>query len=304
MDRPVKKRNTGIDAAPPAHDGTWRLEPNDLPVFVERDDDPERLAYRVVRRLAETDPPREPVIIKPNIVKPAPPPVTTDVRVVAGLIRALRELGITEMVVAEGSGTGDTCDNFRRLGYGDLGVPLVDLDGDESAEISVAAPRVWPTIRVSERLLDDVFIISVPVLKDHSMLGVTISLKNMVGCLSASHYAGYWTYKKSEIHRDRPHDCVVDVATTLLPHWAVVDALVGLRGSHIRGTPFDPPIGRVFASADPFLADVYGTGLLGHDWREIEYLCSFHDVPAALRPLTAPPDKGNGTFGERTGRPP
>ena len=225
----------------------------------------------VTERLLEQHIPSGPVIIKPNIVNPSPPPVTTDVRVVAGVVRALNEAGIKEVVIAEGSGTGDTMDNFQTLGYAKLGIDLVDLDKEKTVKLHVENHRVWQHITVPEILIDT-FIISVPVLKEHSMCGVTISLKNMVGILPARDYSGYWTYKKSQVHKYDTDGCIADIISVISPSWAVVDATVGMKGSHLSGTPINPPINLVYGSADPFEADTFGCELLGKNWRDIRYL--------------------------------
>ena len=240
-------------------------------IFQEKADDVEMAARAVTTKLLKGYLPGRPVVIKPNIVEPLPPPVTTGVRVIKGVITALRESGIAEIIIAEGSGTGDTTDNFRQLGFQDLGVELVDLDKEHTVTLSVSAHRVWKEIIIPEILLDK-FIISVPVLKEHSLCGVTISLKNMVGILPAEHYSGYWTYKKSMIHKENPHGCIADIIRVLHPDWAIVDATTGMKGSHISGTPVHPPINLVYGSADPLEADIYGCALLGKNWKDIPYL--------------------------------
>lgn len=204
-------------------------------------------------------------------MKPAPPPVTTDVRVVAGVADALCDAGFSNIIVAEGSGTGDTVQNLTDLGYGALGLPLVDLDSLPNSPVTVPNAEVWPVIHLPD-IIRDAFIISVPVLKDHSMLGVTIGLKNMVGVLPAGHYSGYWAFRKSMIHKENPHGCVSDLIRAARPDWTIVDATIGLRESHVYGVPMNPPANLVFGSADSLEADKFGTELLGHNWLEIDYL--------------------------------
>lgn len=225
----------------------------------------------MTRQLLKAQVPEGRVVIKPNIVRPAPPPVTTDVRVVEGVLRAFREAGVADLCVAEGSGTGNTLTNLRGLGYDMLGIPLVDLDKEKAVTLKVPDARVWKEIRVPEMLVG-AFIISVPVLKQHTMCGVTLSLKNMVGILPSRYYAGYWSYKKSEIHRDDTDGCIADIISVIQPAWAVVDATIGMRGSHLAGTPFKPPVNLVFASPDPLEADRFGCSLLGNDWQKIGHL--------------------------------
>lgn len=246
---------------------------------------PEDAAFKVASGLIKTCPP-EPgkrILLKPNIVKPAPPPVTTDFRVVKGVVSALRKAGYDDIVIAEGSGTGNTLENFEALGYCDIEAELMDLDGQPFSAVNVNDFEVWESIFLPE-ILRDCHIVSIPVLKDHTMLGVTIGLKNMVGVLPAAKYSGYWTYKKSQIHRDRPHGCVSDIIRVAPPDWTIVDATVGMRGSHISGSPMAPPANMVFGSCDSLKADKYGASILGHDWKDIEYLIkidSFWNPPHA-----------------------
>lgn len=236
-------------------------------------------AYEVTGLLLKGFKPVNTIVIKPNIVKPALPPVTTDVRVVEGIIKALNDAGLTDIIIAEGSGTGDTIENFELLGYSKLGVKLVDLDKEAVVIRSVPRHRVWRKIYLPAILLDK-FIISVPVLKEHSICGVTISLKNMVGVLPAKHYSGYWAYKKSMIHKENPDGCIADINRVVKPDWAIVDATVGMKGSHISGTLIDPPLNMVYASDDPLEADISGCGLLGVEWRSISYLKMIYEAKA------------------------
>jgi uncharacterized protein (DUF362 family) len=225
----------------------------------------------VTERLLESDFPSKPVVIKPNLVEPSSPPVTTDVRVVQGIIKALRASGVKDIVVAEGSGTGNTIENFDLLGYSDLGVRLLDLDQEDTVKLPVAHHHVWDEIIIPEVLLDK-FIISVPVLKEHSLCGVTISLKNMIGILPAQYYSGYWTYKKSQVHKYDTNGCIADIIQIVKPDWAIVDATLGMKGHHLSGNPIEPPLNLVYGSVDPLEADRFGCELLGRKHTDIRYL--------------------------------
>jgi uncharacterized protein (DUF362 family) len=240
-------------------------------IFQRPADDIIEAAYDVTAELLEILPPEKPVIIKPNIVEPSLPPVTTDVQVVAGIIAALEESGVDNIMVAEGSGTGDTDDNFRKLGYTDLEIELIDLDKTKTIALPVKNYRVWDKIIIPEILLDK-FIISVPVLKEHSLCGITASLKNMIGILPAKYYSGYWTYKKSQVHKYDTHSCIADLTSIIRPDLAIVDATVGMKGHHLSGTPIEPSLNLVYGSDDMLEADIFGCELLGRDWGAISYL--------------------------------
>ena len=241
-------------------------------------------AAYVTSQLLKEKRPTKPVIIKPNLVEPTSPPTTTDVRVIEGIIKALREKDIEDITVAEGSGTGDTIDNFNLLGFSKVSAKLVDLDKEDTVTLPVQNHRVWSEISIPEILLDK-FIISAPVLKEHSMVGVTISLKNMVGILPEKYYSGFWVYKKSMVHKYDTNGCIADINTVVKPDMAIVDATIGMKGSHLSGTPCDPPLNLVYGSVDPLEADKFGCELLGRSWENIDYLKFIDGDEKATRKL-------------------
>ena len=114
----------------------------------------------------------------------------------------------------------------------------------------------------------DAFIISMPVLKDHSFTVTTIAMKNMFGLAPSPFYAGSWN--KSKLHTPSTHRSVVDICLYKKPDLCVVDAVVALAGMHLSGTP--KKLGLILAGFDPVAVDAAGSRLMGHDPRQIEYL--------------------------------
>jgi len=208
------------------------------------------------------------VIIKPNVVNGSPPQVTTDVRCVMAIAEYLQKRLDTEIVVAEGSGEGSTLDNFRANGYGqltsELGVELVDLDTLPVKRHSDPGAREFKEIYLLE-YLENAAIISVPPAKDHTITRVTLGLKNMIGCLPASHYSGYWSYKKSQIHAINTDQAIADLILYIRPHLTIIDAIVGQAHGHLSGRAPDPPIGKIIAATYVLAADREAARLLGHD---------------------------------------
>ena len=215
------------------------------------------------------------IIIKPNLVNGSPPQVTTDVRCVMAIVEYLRERLDTEIVVAEGSGEGDTLDNFRSNGYeqisDNLGVELVDLDALPAKKYSHPQAGEYKEIYLPE-YLEGAALVSVPPAKDHTITRVTLGLKNMVGCLSAKHYSGYWSYKKSQIHAVNTDQAVADLMLYVRPHLTVIDAIQGQVGGHLSGRAPQPPIGKIIASTDVLVADREAAQLLGHNPDSIGHL--------------------------------
>ncbi|MBI2437555.1 MAG: DUF362 domain-containing protein, partial [Lentisphaerae bacterium] len=117
-------------------------------------------------------------------------------------------------------------------------------------------------------ILSGAFVISAPVLKDHSMTVTTIAMKNMFGIAPGRIYQGSWN--KSKLHQPSTHRAIVDICSYKKPDLCVVDASVALTGMHLAGTA--KRLGMILASFDPVAIDAAGSQLLLHDPRNIEYL--------------------------------
>lgn len=215
------------------------------------------------------------VIVKPNMVNNSPPPITTDVRCVMAVIQYLKERLEVEIVVAEGSGEGSTLGNFKLNGYEQItkkfGVELVDLDALPVRKYSNPQAGEYRDIHLPE-YLEGAALVSVPPAKDHTITRVTLGLKNMVGCLPAKHYSGYWSYKKSQVHAVNTDQAVADLMLYVRPHLTVIDALQGLAGGHLSGRVPNPPLERIIASTDVLTADREAAKLLGHNPDSIRHL--------------------------------
>jgi uncharacterized protein (DUF362 family) len=215
------------------------------------------------------------IIVKPNMVNGSPPQVTTDVRCVMAVVNYLKKRVNGRIVVAEGSGEGHTLDNFRSNGYGriidELGVELVDLDTYPVKKYSNPQAGEYKDIHLPE-YLEGVGIVSVPPAKDHTITRVTLGLKNMIGCLPASHYSGFWFYKKSQVHAVDTDQAIADLMLYVRPQLTVIDAIEGLAGGHLSGRVPDPPINRIIASTDVIAADMEAARLLGHDPESVGHL--------------------------------
>ena len=217
----------------------------------------------------------ERLIVKPNMVNNSPPQVTTDVRCILAVVEYLVERLDAEIVVAEGSGEGSTLGNLETNGYRQVterfGVELVDLDSLPVKRYENPRAGEYKEIHLPE-YLEGAGLVSVPPAKDHSITQVTLGLKNMVGCLPASHYSGYWSYKKSMIHSVNEDQAVADLMLYVKPHLTVIDAITGQVGGHLSGRTPNPPIGRIIASTDVLAADLEAARLLGHEPEKIRHL--------------------------------
>jgi len=216
------------------------------------------------------------IIVKPNLLNESPPPTTTPVECVLAVVRYCESCApAAEIVVAEGSGGCPTPRAFRVHGYDRLEretrAKLVDLDEGPFRELRDPRARVWKKVVLPESVLEG-FLVSVPVLKEHSLERVTLATKNLIGILPAEHYGGYWSYRKSAVHRDDCARAIADIARYRPVDLALIDASVGQINCHMSGPPCDPPVGKLVAGLDALECDKLGAELLGHDWRRVEHL--------------------------------
>jgi len=211
------------------------------------------------------------IILKPNLVNGAAPPVTTPAGLTAAVIDYCRKHTRGEIAIGEGCGSGKTKDTFETNGYANLArrhkLRLIDFNEVEAVKLSRPDALVWKELYLPKIVLD-AFLISLPVLKDHSFTQTTIAMKNLIGLVPATYYSGSWN--KSKMHTPSTHRSVVDVCLYKRPDLCVVDATTALTGMHLSGTP--KKLDLILASFDPVAVDAVGSRLLGHDPRKIEYL--------------------------------
>ena len=211
------------------------------------------------------------VIIKPNLTCADGPPVTTNVAAAEAVYKYCKTHCKAKIVIGEGCGKGTTEEAFGANGYRKLakkyGIPLFDFNQEK-----VVIVRNDDAFQLKEFYLPQIvrkaFIISLPILKDHSFTKTTIAMKNMFGIAPEPFYGGSWN--KSKLHSPSTHKSVVDVCLYKKPDLCVVDAAVALTGTHLSGKRKN--IGLILAGFDPVAVDAIGSHLLGHNPRKIEYL--------------------------------
>lgn len=231
------------------------------------------------------------MLVKPNLVEAMAPPITTPVGLVACLIRYLQEnVPHARIVIGEGNGAlaYDTFHCFDLLGFAEmadrLDVELLDLNGAPLVKKTNQLCRQWPEMFLPEIVFDS-FLISVPVLKAHSLAGVTLTMKNMMGLAPPAHYhkGGHW--KKAAFH-DNIQEAILDMNRYRSPDFTVLDATVGMQEAHLWGPTCQPPPNRLAAAYDPVAIDAFGAGLLKRKWRQIGHISGAHGELGVAEPLT------------------
>lgn len=222
------------------------------------------------------------VILKPNNVMINNPLCATHADNLEGILEFLRSIDKKNVVIAESPANGSALAGFANYGYnkfvGRYGVKLLNLDtqGYEVAYCIDQKDFQPHPCRVSKVILDpNNFIISAAKLKTHELVGVTLSLKNIV-VGSGIKDSSFWSEKSDKplIHGGGPHGINYNLFTLsakLHPDLAVIDGYEGMEGSGpINGTPVEQRV--CVASMDWLAADRVGAALMGVDISKIGYL--------------------------------
>jgi len=238
-------------------------------VAIVKGSDPVEMTFEALEKIGsevhEALSGERPILIKPNYINSKHPStgVTTDGRVVEGVVKFLRKHGSREIVIGEGAGFEDTFKAFEVAGVDDVarrwGVRLVDLNKDEFIEVHPPEPLALNKVRVAKTALEST-IVSVPKLKLHRIATVTLSLKNMMGALAS----------KGSMHRGRLSKNIADLASILTPSLAVVDGIVGCEGHETSESPVEMNL--VIAGADPVAVDAVGASVMGIEPTDVKHL--------------------------------
>lgn len=216
------------------------------------------------------------ILIKPNLVTDSPYPVTTSPACCGAVIDYVRSLNPhAEIIIAEG--TGDPkfkgMQIFDVLGYTKLArekqVRLIDLNQEPVVRLENQQCKRFPEFYMPEIAMS-CYIISVPVLKVHTLSGFTGTMKNMMGFAPPSHYSG-GGWNKAAFHRDLQAG-IYDLNLYRHADLSLMDAVVGMADSHLGGRKCNPPVGRLVAGYNPTEVDRISVGLLGLDWNKIGHL--------------------------------
>ena len=205
------------------------------------------------------------VALKPNLVlaKPSSSGATTSPVIVAGTIEFIRDCGVTDITIMEGSWAGDSTERaWQTCGYRDLskkyGVRLLDLKKDRTRFVSAAGMK----IEICSSPLECDRLINLPVLKGHCQTIMTCALKNLKGCIPDS--------EKRRFHSIGLHRPIAALNLAIRPDLILVDALCGDMSFEEGGNPLEMNL--LIAGYDPVKIDAYGASLMGIRPSEIEHL--------------------------------
>ncbi len=189
---------------------------------------------------------------------------TTDLRLIAAVITHLKDAGYHNITIGEGTNSGYYRNNISvisRLKVDCLaryfGVEIRDLNQDPPQFVEF---EKGVRAGVAETCFQSDFMINLPKIKTHFEIGMSVCLKNLMGCLVGQE-------NKKKTHQDLAKN-IVNLNQQLQPHLHVVDGLIAMEGlGPTRGKPLN--LGLILGGTDPYLLDLVCAGLAGFDHRNI-----------------------------------
>ena len=218
------------------------------------------------------------VLLKPNIGRMSKfgTGVNTNPQVVAAAIDAFRTAG-AEVSIGESPIAGvKTMEAFELAGITAMAeeknCPLIDLDERKPLDTPIPNGKAIHSLKLCADVSEFDFLVSIPVMKIHMHTGVTLSIKNMKGCL--------WRRSKVDLHMlpqlpdttDKSLDIAIgDMATVLRPHFSIIDGSICMEGlGPGAGTPKELNV--VLAGSDAFAADAVACRLMSRSATEVPHL--------------------------------
>lgn len=225
--------------------------------------------------LAGLKPQGKRVVLKPNMVEFDPNgAINTHPAVVAAAIDAFRSLDAREVIVAEGPGhRRDTEYLLTASGlFGTLkerGMTFTDLNLDDIQHNRLLSHYTeLENLYLPATIKNADLLVSMPKMKTHHWVGVTLSLKNMFGIMPGSVYG----WPKNVLHWSGIENSIIDINSSLpVPQFAIVDGIVGMEGNGpIQGQA--KPAGVLLFGQDMVAVDATASRLMGVDPQAVGYL--------------------------------
>ena len=225
------------------------------------------------------------VLLKPNFVETHPErPINTNPAVIAHVAHACLRLGAAQVVVGEASGhRRDPWFSVLNPGLRailDKRVKCLDLNhGDAAVVPNRGGLTRLRAFYLARPVAEADVVISLPKMKTHHGMGVTLCLKNLFGTLPGIYYG----WPKNLLHFNGIKESILDLARTVKVHYNIVDGVVGMEGDGpIMGKA--KPVGVLVLSPFSLAADATASRIMGFDPRKILYLVQAGRFLPGLRP--------------------
>jgi len=192
---------------------------------------------------------------------------TTDLRLIAAVVEFLKGKGFTDITIGDGTNSGfyrNRISVIERLKIDSLathyGISVKDLNYSKPVEIDF---EDGIKASIAKDCIEADMLINMPKLKTHFEAGMSVCLKNLMGCLVGQE-------NKKKTHKSLAAN-ILNINKKVKPHIHIVDAIFSMEGlGPTRGTPLKT--GMIFIGTDPYLIDLMCAKFASFDYRRVRTL--------------------------------
>ncbi|MEX2701463.1 MAG: DUF362 domain-containing protein [Candidatus Baldrarchaeota archaeon] len=220
------------------------------------------------------------VIVKPNLCAPKPynSGVITNIEVIKAVCKYLIEEMNVKPLVGDMPIVGwDPKEVYQKLGVKEevekVGAQFLDFSEEEFIKIEIPDGKKLKSVKILKKAFEVDGIISVPVMKDHFLTGVTLSIKNLKGLIAQD--------QRTKVHVLGLHEPVVDLFQALKNQvkYAIVDGTYAANQVKPSGPYYGPiepgevvKMDLIIAGKDPVAVDAVTSRVMGFDPTKIKII--------------------------------
>lgn len=237
---------------------------------------------------------RKQVMLKPNLVAPVPA-CTTKPEIIKALAEIIKDEG-KKVSIGEGSAAapGFNLKNniqyrtkkseildpmqkyvFDELGYTklaeELDIPLINLHTGKMVDIEVPNGLMYDKITVHHSITESDMLVSVPMMKTHTLATVTLGMKNLIGVYPGSVYYSVRSFLHDQAAERGSEGIayeIIDMVRASKMGLTVIDASTAMEGNGpSEGELVDMNL--IIAGTNPFATDLVGASVMGFEIEEI-----------------------------------
>jgi uncharacterized protein (DUF362 family)/Pyruvate/2-oxoacid:ferredoxin oxidoreductase delta subunit len=169
------------------------------------------------------------VLVKPNLLSPNAPElaVVTHPLIVRTVVEYLLEKG-ARVLVADSPAVGGFDKIVRTTGYAAaLDLPGVELQAfKDSTRAHIGQP--FGAVELAKQALEADLVINLAKLKSHTMMGLTLGVKNMFGCVVGLRKPEW--HLRAGVDRTLFARLLVQICEAVAPAYTIVDGILALEG--------------------------------------------------------------------------
>ncbi|HWT76391.1 MAG TPA: DUF362 domain-containing protein [Mobilitalea sp.] len=206
------------------------------------------------------------VVIKPNFSVPRRPEeaATTNPQLVAAVVKQCLSAGAKEVRVIDFPFSGPTCLNNSGIkdAVEEAGGTAYNINEESYFQNVEMGGQILNSILFSTDVLNADVFINMPILKNHMMARVTMSMKNMMGLV----------WDRGYFHSSDLNQAIAELSAYRKADLIIMDAIKGIIDRGPTGPGTIKEWDQVIFGFDPVAVDAYGANLYGIDPNEIAYI--------------------------------